>query len=136
MQYRELHDYKYELLTLEKVQTEIIGHKINTEYIRLCANGKLFVKPRFAWDGASGPTKQTKDTKRGSLVHDALYWLMREGLLDREKYRIVADKLLYKILIEDGMSKKRADQFYWAVRHFGRKHTFPEKKPRGKIITI
>jgi hypothetical protein len=136
MRYREIHKYRFELLDPERVQTVIVGFDIDTDYIRLRPDGKLLIKPRYAWDGASGPTKQTPDTKRGSLFHDALYQLMREGLLDRKKYRIYADELLRKICLEDGMSKGRADNFYWAVRHFGQNSTKPEKNPRGKIVTI
>jgi hypothetical protein len=36
----------------------------------------------YAWNGPSGPTLDTRNFMRGSLVHDALYQLMREGRMD------------------------------------------------------
>jgi hypothetical protein len=53
---------------------------------------------------------------RGSLVHDALYQLMREGLLDPEQWREPADSLLRAICREDGMSAIRAWWVYKGVR--------------------
>jgi len=56
---------------------------------------------------------------RGSLVHDALYQLMRKKQLP-VSYKDYADKLLHDICIEDGMSKFRAWYVYHAVRLFGK----------------
>ena len=53
---------------------------------------------------------------RGSLIHDALYQLMRERYLDKEKYREPADRLLQSICKEDGMSSLRAWLVYLGVR--------------------
>ena len=77
------------------------------EYLSLDINGILTIKKGYAWDGASGPTWDTKNCKRASLVHDALYQLMREEVLPR-KYRKSADYLFYKHLREDGMWYVRA----------------------------
>ncbi len=136
MRYRELHGYKYELVDTVMVQTDITGLDIDTEYIALFENGQLFVKLGYAWDGASGPAIDTKTIMRGSLVHDSLYQLMREGHLDRTKYRDAADQLLRKICLEDGMWKVRANWVYWAVKSFAKRSSEPEKDPRGKIVTI
>ncbi|MCJ7777645.1 MAG: DUF1353 domain-containing protein [Sedimentisphaerales bacterium] len=137
MKYRELHGWKYELIDTVMVQTDIVGlGEIDTEYISLWDNGQLFIKLRYAWDGASGPAFDTKTIMRGSLVHDALYQLMRDGLLDRKKYRPYADKLLREICLEDGMWKLRANWVYWAVQTFAKRNSEPEKEPRGRIVTI
>jgi hypothetical protein len=137
MRYRLLHGYKYELVDTVMVQTDILDlPDIDTEYIALFSNGQLFIKMCYAWDGASGPAIDTKTIMRGSLVHDALYQLMREGHLDRAKYRDVADQLLRKICIEDGMWKARANWVYWAVKSFAKRSSESEKEPRGKVITI
>lgn len=136
MKYRHLKGYRYELLEMEVVLTEIKDLEIQHPLISLWKGGRLFVHPHYAWDGASGPfTQQTKTNKRGSLIHDALYQLMREGLLPR-KYRKYVDQLFKQICLEDGMSKFRAWYFYKAVRMFSKKSSLPRKKPRGKIVEI
>jgi hypothetical protein len=77
---------------------------------------QLIVKQGYAWDGPSGPTIDTKNFMRGSLVHDALYQLCREGFLEKNTYRPIADRLLYDLVREDGMNWFRAKYMYWAVR--------------------
>ena len=62
---------------------------------------------------------------RGSLVHDALYQLMRDGYLPL-KTREYADWLLREICIEDGMSKIRADWVYMGVDLFGESSAKPD----------
>lgn len=144
MKYRYLKGYKYELLRTETVKTKIEGVEVNTDcdfipdkpvYIVLFPTGELFVKERYAWDGASFLTFDTKSTMKGSLIHDALYQLMREGKLDRS-WRKYADELLRDICIEDGMWKFRANLWCWFCQKFGEKSSKPSKKPRGKIIEI
>ena len=89
---------------------------IDTEYLQIAADGVLTIKEGFAWDGPSGPTIDTKNFMRGSLVHDALYQLMREGHLDHDTYRADADGILRRIIQEDGMSWLRAWYVYRGVR--------------------
>ena len=62
-------------------------------------NGVLYIGDGYAWDGPSGPALDTRDAMRGSLVHDALYQLIREGLLPSSA-REDADKLLRSICRE------------------------------------
>lgn len=90
--------------------------EIETDFLWLGVSGKLIVKKGYAWDGPSGPTIDTKNFMRGSLVHDSLYQLMRLGHLDKNTYRIEADKELYTICREDGMWRLRAQFVYWGVR--------------------
>lgn len=78
-------------------------------------NGNLTIKQGYSWDGPSGPTIDTKNFMRGSLVHDALYQLMREQVIPQSK-RLPADKLLRDICKKDGMWKIRAWWVYWGVR--------------------
>ena len=94
---------------------------IKTQYIELNNLGGLLIKKGFAWDGPSGPTIDTKNFMRGSLVHDALYQLMRKGKLDPFHYRMQADALLRKMCREDGMSWIRAWWIYQSLRQFGYK---------------
>ena len=111
--------YKYQL---NRSFTLLIRIKppraIVTEFVSLDRSGLLFLKAGYAWDGPSGPTIDTPDFMRGSLVHDALYQLMRERHLDRDAYRGPADELLREHCREDGMSRVRAWLVYEAVRRF------------------
>ncbi len=119
MNYRSLKRWKYELL--EEMECDVdIPMSANTDnnYIILY-NGELTIRNRYAWDGPSGPTFDTKTFMRASLFHDALCQLIGEGLLDK-KHRKYADQLLRKICLEDGMSKFRAWYVYLAVRAYSK----------------
>lgn len=120
--YRKLHRYKYQLMQEYRHATAIrpaADVRTNDDWVILRTTGELVVKKHYAWDGPSGPTIDTKDFMRGSLVHDALYQLMREGLLDVNAWREPADRLLAEICVADGMGEFRAWYVYWAVREFG-----------------
>ena len=111
--------YKYQMTDDYKTTISINpGETIDTEYIDLTPQGKLKIKKGYAWDGPSGPTFDTLNFMRGSLVHDALYQLMRERHLDKDAHRDLADRLLQKMCKEDGMSSIRAWWVYKGV-HFG-----------------
>ncbi len=61
---------------------------VSTRYVSLSVTGKLRIRYGYAWDGPSGPTWDTLNSMRGSLVHDVLYQLMRLELLDRKWKKI------------------------------------------------
>ena len=109
--------YKYQLVEDYSIACSIPGTYKISRYV-LLENGVLTVYSGYAWDGASGPTIDTENSMRASLVHDALYQLMREGNLAKS-YRIVADEMLHSLLLEDGMSWIRAWYWYRGVRMFG-----------------
>jgi hypothetical protein len=121
--------YKYQL---KKSYTVTINIKplesIYTEYIQLDTEGVLTITEGYAWDGPSGPAIDTKNFMRGSLVHDALYQLMREKHLDNGTYRDAADRQLQKICLEDGMSTVRAWWVYEAVHRGGDPAADPARK--------
>jgi hypothetical protein len=109
--------YKYQLKDDYVTETGIVpSTPVQTLYIGLTLEGRITIKAGYAWDGPSGPTIDTLDFMRGSLVHDALYQLIREGHLEEAKHREPADRLLQKICIEDGMSALRAWWVYQGVR--------------------
>ena len=111
--------YKYQLKKTYSVTIPLIPEEeIISEFISLDMNGLLTLKSGYAWDGPSGPTFDTLNFMRGSLVHDALYQLMREDLLDSETYRNQSDRLLQAHCREDGMSRMRAWMVYQGV-HLG-----------------
>ncbi len=82
-------------------------------------NGALTIDEGYAWDGASGPMPDIPSVMRGSLVHDALYQLMREKLLDYKKDRQMADKLMQQICLEDGMPPPLAWGVYVVLHGIG-----------------
>lgn len=92
-------------------------------------NGWLIIKAGFAWDLGSGPTWDTLATVRATKVHDALYYLMNEGLLPHEEWRDEADECLRRIMLEDGASEFRADYWHWGVETFGEGHAEPQPRP-------
>ena len=111
--------YKYQLVEDYSVWLPIAPpNTITTEYITLTSLGILSVHSGYAWDGPSGPTIDTKNFMRGSLVHDALYQLMRERFLP-ETFRARADVLLRDLCLEDGMWRIRAWWVYQGVRFGG-----------------
>ena len=123
--------YKYQLAdTITFSVPVFVSQSIDAGYIFLNPKGVLVIYKGYAWDGASGPTYDDRYNMRASLVHDALYQLMRMDLLSKE-YREVADHIMYTILLEDGMLRLRAKYYYWAVRKFAGK--FADSKNRKKV---
>ena len=106
--------------------------EIGTDFIRLQPGGLLTIAAGFLWDGASGPIKQTPDLMRGSLVHDALYTLMRAGLLAMS-WRPRADALLREMCVTDGMPRWQADMVHAAVSMRGSIYAEPET-PRPVLV--
>ena len=110
--------YKYRLLEQYEHPT-LLPEVPGNHYVGIEMHGDLLISEGYCWDGASGPTIDTPATMRGSLVHDAMYQLLREGYLP-QAYRSYADRLLRDVCIEDGMDPFRATIWYWAVRAFAR----------------
>ena len=121
--------YKYQLHDEYIVKIPIVPEQnIDTSYIKLSPDGLLSIMNGYAWDGPSGPTYDSLNFMRGSLVHDALYQLMRGEFLDNEKYRKPADRLLQEMCKQDGMSSLRAWLVYKGVRFGGDVAADPRNK--------
>ena len=121
--------YKYQLYEMYLQQVPIYGRIIESKYLFNNQDGLLCIMDGYSWDGPSGPTIDTHTFMRGSLVHDALYQLMREELLPHS-CQVVADKLLREICLEDGMSRLRAWYVYHSVRLFADSACDPRNKKR------
>jgi len=93
-------------------------------FIAISKWGVMTLTEGYAWDGPSGPTFDTPSLMRASLVHDALYQLMREGLLDFKK-RKTADIIYRDLALEDGTPPWRARIHYWSLRVFGKRSSRP-----------
>lgn len=112
--------FKYQLVANYHIQLPLRPTAdVDTPYIQLDVEGNLFIRRGYAWDGPSDPAIDTKSFMRGSLIHDALYQLMREGHLDETAYRPAADKVLRAVCLEDGMVPLRAWWVYHGVRFGG-----------------
>ena len=116
---------------------------------RVC---EVVVKEGYAWDGASGPTFDTRASMEAALVHDVLYQCMRLGYLstgerdmsqlpakERRKLRKNVDLLFLKMLDDGGMRGMRRRVWYRAVRWLGRKASQPkphkDRRLAGALIT-
>lgn len=119
MKYRRVDGWKYELAEDEVCETGIrIPALIDTPLIAMHKDGFLLIMKWYAWDGPSGPAIDSKNFLRASLVHDALYQLIRMKLLAPER-RADADRVLQRLCIQDGMSRIRAAWVYYSLRTFG-----------------
>ena len=117
--------YKYQLAADYSIKVPITGFSTSNRYIRLVPDGTLTIREDYAWDGPSGPTADTPDSMRASLVHDALYQLMRDGSIPEATFRPIADEVFHQILLEDGMLPLRAALWYKGVRMFGEPYANP-----------
>ena len=116
---RYMGGYRYQLIENYSVNTKIYGQRVESEYLWLHPDGLLAIEAGYCWDGASGPAVDSSTIMRGSLIHDALYQLIRMELMPKV-LRKMCDQELYLTCREDGMSWVRAHYVYYAVRLFGR----------------
>ena len=100
MKYRK--GFKYQLAEKLLLVTNILPDQdIVTDFVILRTNGELELTKGFAWDGASGPVVDRKSNMIAGAGHDALYRLMRKGLLDHNLWP-EADAMFAKWLKENG----------------------------------
>ena len=124
--YRKIPAWKYQLADDYRVRVSVRpASNLVSKFAELDKDGLLLIRRNYSWDGASGPTHDDKTNMRPSLVHDALYSLMRMGYLDPHKYRKAADQEFFKMCREDGMPWWRAFMYYRGVRRFGEPFTKP-----------
>ena len=120
--------YKYQLYTDYSVRISIKPESdVFLDYIRLSTDGMLLITEGYCWDGPSGITYDSENFMRGSLVHDALYQLLRCGKLP-ESCRLQCDEELVKIRKEDGMSAFRRWYVKKALKAFGGPAADPKNK--------
>lgn len=111
--------YKYSLWGTYTVLTSITGFEVDHRLFKIDRDGWLTIFEDYPWDGASGPTWDTSSSVRASLVHDALYEMMRLGLLPQSCFA-AANFELYLIAVEDGMWEWRARLWRVALDKCGR----------------
>lgn len=130
---------KYQLHKHFQCYVPIKGYEayINIDHnytaVQLLLDGHLTIFPGYAWDGASGPTLDTPSSIRGSLVHDALYQLIRTQQLPPEM-KTIADNLFEKLIKEDGMWGIRARVWWEAVKNFGSNKPYTDTDLEVKVF--
>ena len=123
--------FKYQLAEPYEAMTGITGYDVDTDYFTFMSSGLLYINKGYAWDGPSGPTFDSRNFMRGSLEHDCFYQAIRLGFLPKE-FKIIADRRLYAVCIEDGMCRIRA---WWILKGLevgGKSSTLPSH--RQKIL--
>jgi hypothetical protein len=126
IKYKKRRQYKYNLHSDFEYATGLsVENPQDLGFLAIDADGNLTIRKGYSWDGPSGPTIDTRNFMQGSLVHDALYQLMREGVLPQDA-RKKADEILRQICINDGMSEIRAWWVYNAVRLAGASAASPD----------
>jgi len=108
---------------------------ISTEFIDLGSSGDLIIKSGYAWDGPSGPAMDTKTAMRGSLIHDALYQLMRMNLLP-QSFRLIADKKYRAVCGLDGMSAFRRWYHFRLIRRLASGAAKPRARKKVFIAPV
>lgn len=96
------------------------------EWLTLSPDGLLTVRKHYAWDGVTG-FPDLNVLMRASLVHDALYQLIREGQLGADR-RIDADREFQRLAAQDGFVEPLAAVAYAALRLFGGFATKPSPR--------
>ena len=124
-------DMKYCLSSGYTLQTPVTGYNIEDPWFILNDAGYLYIKPGFCWDGPSGPTLDTKDSLKASMVHDVFCILMRDGRIDYNKWQDTVNGFFMQMCIEDGMPAWRAKLWYMGVE-FGDAGN-PKQGPDRKV---
>ena len=88
--------------------TPFRGYAGGTSFVNIYPDGWMHIRAGWAWDGASGPTINTKSSMRGSLAHDGVALLMRQGVLPHDTTWEPNDCMLERICVEDKMWPWRA----------------------------
>ena len=96
----------------------IIHARSGNAWVSIDEHSVLRIAATYAWDGDSGPARTTRASLRASLVHDALYQLIRIGAL-RSTEKHLADQVYRDILRENGMWLARVWWRAQALRLFG-----------------
>lgn len=106
--------YKYQLTRDYSCYTGImLPETVAYEFFTLTHDGYCNVRHGYAWDGASGPTFDTKSSMRGSLIHDCYCQAAKEGRIDYDTFAPEFNRVFKEICLEDEMCAPRA----WAWHH-------------------
>ena len=118
-------EYKYKFKVEENFSIELPFKIADFEHEYASSKDSILsIKRGYAWDGASGPIINTRDTLVASLVHDVLYQAMRLNLIkSNSENKKITDKIFFEILKMHGVNSIRRKVWYFAVKLFGKKST-------------
>lgn len=117
LKYKSGYRYKLEEMYLQTLPFDVFDASVRGWVV--IVDHRLAVSNGYAWDGASTGLPWTpKKWLRPSLVHDALYQLIRESQLPMT-FRRDADDVFYRLLRENRVNIVLATVAYWAVRICG-----------------
>jgi len=119
----------WDAYTVQLTHEDLFGHTVDHRLFKLTTAGWLTIREDYPSDLASGPTIDTPSSIRGAFVHDALFEMMRIGLLPQSCFH-AANVELYRILLEDGMWSWRAKLWLWTLDRAG----YAAAKPREELI--
>lgn len=118
MRYKSGYRYKLDEAYLYRLPFSVPNATVRDGWV-VVINNQLAIANGYAWDGASTGLPWTpKKWLRPSLLHDALYQLIREGLLHMD-FRKDADEVFFRLLRENRVNIAVATVAYWAVRLLG-----------------
>jgi hypothetical protein len=126
--------YRWLLREDAAFQTYLCGYDVHNDMIALSPSGFLLVKRGYATDGVTGITGtpwawllERPWLRRGSFGHDAIYQLIRLGLLPRECKK-AGDQLLHDCCLQDGAWAWQADFALTMVRRHGQGAVMPSSE--------
>lgn len=125
--------WKYQLAETCKVQTPVTGYDISNDYFHLYPDGVLCVFKGYAWDGASGPTWDTKSSIFPSMVHDVFCQCMRDKSVSYELWQNIINRFFKEQCIACRMSKGRAALWHAGVELGDAGN--PNQGPDREVIT-
>lgn len=123
--------YKYQLAMDYSIKTTIKPKKlVDDDFIKMTKDGWLTIIKGYAWDGPSGPVVDRTENMRASLVHDALYQLMRHKRLTAKEHKDKADLLFKKLCKQDGVPGPVAHAYYVGLQLGGKPNTDPANRKK------
>lgn len=126
--------YKYQLLESFTKKLNYSFPDVESDFFTI-KNDTIHIKKFYSWDGASGPTIDSKTSMIAGLIHDCLYQAINTNLIDAS-YRHIADREFLSILLENHMAKIRAYSWYFFLGLFGKIYSKLKSKKVSKIMEI
>ncbi len=114
-------------------KTPVTGTYIHDRWFNLYSDGTLTIYAGFCWDGPSGPTFDTKDSLKASMVHDVFCICMRDGRLKYDGWQDTVNLFFKSMCLKDGMPEWRASLWHAGVE-FGDAGN-PKQGPDRKVHT-
>ena len=110
--------FKYQLFEDYSVDVGVVPQEqiFCGRYLYLSEAGMLTMRNGYCWDGPSGPAIDSDTTIKPSLVHDALYQIIRRGFLPEDPYREMADKVFRELMLSIVPEKESESFSYWMNR--------------------